>query len=137
MSTKPRLRCALMHRMLLLIAALVFFTGRLWAAPSYSAKGMVLTVDQLHRRVIISCQRIPGYMAAMVMPFSVGDPTELENLSPGTIIDFTLVAGEESPYAENIRIHEFETMEQDPLGARRLKLLNTIVDPAAQPQTIH
>ena len=38
---------------------------------------------------------------------------------PGTIIDFTLVSDKKSPYAENIRIHEFETMEQDPLNAHR------------------
>ncbi len=136
MPKKRTLRRPLIEPVLLFTAALVFFAGRGFGAPSYAAKGMVLTVDKLHRRVLISCQSIPGYMPATVVHFSVHEPTDLENLSPGTIIDFTLVADKKSPYAENIRIHEFETMEQDPLNAHRLNLLNTIVDPAAQPNTI-
>lgn len=110
----------------------MFFAACAWAGPPYSVKGIVLKVDKPHRTLVVSCQSIPGYMDAMVMPFSVHQPKELEGIAPGAAIDFTLVADEYAAYAEDIDIHDFETLEQDPLGARRLKLLDTIVAPAAQ-----
>jgi protein SCO1 len=125
---KKRLAC----RMLLFAAALICFAGRVWAGPPYAVKGIVLKVDKAHRTLVVSCQRIPGYMDAMVMPFSVHQAKELEGIVPGAAIEFTLAADERAAYAEDIHVHDFETLEQDPLGARRLKLLDTIVAPSAQ-----
>lgn len=127
-----RVTSRLARRMLAAAAALAFFAACVWAGPPYSVKGIVLKVDEAHLTLVVSCQSIPGYMDAMVMPFSVHQPKELEGIVPGAAIEFTLVAGESAAYAEDIHIHDFETLEQDPLGARRLKLLDTIVDPAAQ-----
>jgi protein SCO1/2 len=124
-------------RIVLLAAALIFFAACAWAGPPYSVKGIVLKVDKPHRTLVVSCQSIPGYMDAMVMPFSVHQSKELEGIVPGAAIEFTLVADERAAYAEDIHVHDFETLEQDPLGARRLKLLDTIVDPSAQAALIN
>jgi protein SCO1 len=124
-------------RLLLFAAAVALFANCVWAGPPYEVKGIVLKVDKLHRTLLVSCQSIPGYMDAMVMPFSVHKSKELEGIAPGAAIAFTLIADERAAYAEDIHVHEFETLEQDPLGARRLKLLDTIVAPSAQTPLIN
>ncbi len=63
------------------------------AEQRYSATGLVVDVDLTHQTLAISCQTIPGYMDAMVMPFSVHDAKVLMGLRPGLMVDFTLVAG--------------------------------------------
>jgi protein SCO1 len=124
-------------RFLFFLAVLIFYAGSAWADPSYSAKGIVLKVDKSHRTLVVSCQSIPGYMDAMVMPFSVHQPKELDGITPGASIEFTLVADENAAYAEDIHPRAFDTLEQDPLSARRLKLLDTIIAPAAQTRLIN
>jgi protein SCO1/2 len=121
----------------LLTAASIVFADCAWAGPPYSVKGIVLKVDKTHRTLVVSCQSIPGYMDAMVMPFSVHQSKDLEGIVPGVAVDFTLVADERAAYAEEIHVRDFETLEQDPLGARRLKLLDTIVAPSAQTPLIN
>jgi protein SCO1 len=123
-------------RAMLLMAALLLCAGQSWAARSYAARGLVLKVDKAHSSLLISCEKIPDFMDAMVMPFSVHDPQEMEELTAGTMIEFTLVVNETTPYIEKIRIHKYEGVEQDPLSARRLKLMTSIADTAAAPQRI-
>jgi protein SCO1 len=91
---------------------------------TYSVRGLVLKVDKAHQRFVASCESIPGYMDAMVMPYPVRDSKELEGLAPGTIIDFTLVVEREMAYAENIHVRRYQGVEQDPETTRRLKLLD-------------
>jgi protein SCO1 len=79
--------------------------------------------------MVVSCNTIPGYMDAMVMPFEVRDGKALDGLKPGTAVEFSLVVGQDSPYAENIHIRKFESAEQDPFTAHHLKALQTLVAP--------
>ena len=58
------------------------------------------------------------------MPYSVRNDKELDNLQPGAYVEFTLVVEKSASYAEGLRIHRFDSMEQEPLRARRLQLLN-------------
>ena len=88
--------------------------------------GMVLKVDQAHKTFTVSCQSIPGYMEAMIMPFEVREAKELDGLKPGMAVEFTLVVEKDSSHAEHVRIRRYESAEQDPLTARRLKFLNSI-----------
>jgi protein SCO1 len=112
--------------LLLFLLCLVPALG--WADKTYSASGLVLQVDKVHPSVVVSCREIPGYMEPMVMRFPVRDPKELGGLQPGTAVEFTLVAGKDSIYVENIHIRAYQTTEQDPSTARRLKLLNGMYD---------
>lgn len=95
-----------------------------WAAKKYAAHGLVIQIDRAHRSLLVSCDRIPGYMAAMMMPYAVRNEKQLDGLTPGTMIDFTLVVGKSAAYAERIRVVGFQSLEQDPLTTRRLKILN-------------
>jgi protein SCO1/2 len=89
----------------------------------YPAKGIVLAVDPQHRALTVSCDAIPGFMAAMKMPFTARDAKELAGISPGASIGFDLVVNRTSSYIRNIRVLKFENLEQDPLGAQRLKVV--------------
>ena len=102
-----------------------------WAGQQYAASGMVLKVDPAHKTVLVSCDTIPGYMNAMTMPFDVHDAKELDGLAPGAIVSFKLVVDQDSSYAEHIEVHPYESVEQDPMTARRLKLLSRLNSPDA------
>lgn len=110
-----------------LIFALLFVAAPVWATQQSTVSGMVLKVDPPHRTFVVSCQNIPGYMDAMIMPFEVRDAKELEGVTSGMTVNFTLA--KESNYAEQIKIHHYQSVEQDPLTARRLKLLNQLSHP--------
>ena len=66
-------------------------------------------------------------MRAMTMPFDVRSAADLEGLTPGAIVEFTLVVNEQSSHAQNIHVVRYESVEQDPFTASRLTLLNDIV----------
>lgn len=122
-------------------SALVLFAALLAVVPAfaqqkYAAKGLVLAVDKQHRTMTVSCDSIPNYMDAMVMPIEVRDAKELDGLARGAMIEFSLVADKEHPYAENVRIHAFDSLALDPLSARRLRLLDGVMDPSLAPDRI-
>jgi protein SCO1/2 len=96
---------------------------------TFDVRGLMLKIDKPGKSVLISCERIPGYMDAMVMPFAVRDVAELDNLNTGTLVDFRLVVDGNDSYVDNIRVHHYESVEADPLSARRLKVLAAISDP--------
>jgi protein SCO1/2 len=100
------------------------------AAERHPVTGIVLRVDRAHGTFEASCQEIPGYMAAMAMPFTVRDAATIAGLQPGADIDFTLVVEKNRSYAEGVRIHRYEPMEQEALRAHRLQLLQEAQDPA-------
>ena len=118
-----------MRSAVLAITTLVLVIGSSWASQEYSASGMVLKLDPSHKSFVVSCQAIPGLMNAMTMPFEVRSPKDLDGLALGTMVEFTLVVERETSYAKNIKIRSYESVEQDPLTARRLKLLNQLSDP--------
>ncbi len=120
-----------MNRWALLAAVLVLTASPVWAAQKYDVRGLVLTVDSLRKTMVVSCESIPGYMEAMTMPFTVREPRMLEGLQPGTTVEFTLVVGEDSSYADNVRARAFENLELDPTQARRMKILEKMVAPSS------
>jgi len=95
----------------------------------YSGRGLILKVDQVHKNVLVSSDAIPGYMEAMTMLYSVRDTKELQGISPGILVDFTLVVEPDTSFVEGIRVHKYQGLEPDPLTARRLKLLNQVANP--------
>lgn len=114
---------------LAVIAVLLLSACLAWGGEQkYAVKGMVIRVDAAHKTLDVSCQAIPGYMEAMLMPFTVRDAKELEGLVPGAMIQFTVVVGDESSYAQGIQVQSYQGLEVDPLTARRLKLLNKAIN---------
>jgi protein SCO1/2 len=112
-----------MKRVTILCVAACLFSTHAWAAERYAVTGIVLKIDRPHGTFVASCKAIPGYMAAMAMPFTVRDQKSLDGIEASTPVEFTLVVENGHTYAEGIRIHRYQPMEQEPLRARRLQLL--------------
>ena len=100
------------------------------AAQEYKVTGMVLTVDRSRSTFSASIQSIPGFMPAMAMPFEVRQRKDLDGLTPGAVVEFVLVVKGSSSHAERIRVVRYQSTEQDPLGASRLKLLTQVAGAA-------
>jgi protein SCO1/2 len=100
------------------------------AAQEYPVTGMVLKVDRSRNTFSASIQAIPGFMQAMTMPFEVRQRKDLDGLVPGAVVEFMLVVDQRSSHAERIRIMRYQSVEQDPLAASRLKLLTEIAGAA-------
>jgi protein SCO1 len=115
-----------MKRLGMLAACLLVSAGPRLMAQQFSVTGMVLEVDRSRKSFVASCEDIPGYMKAMAMPFQVRDAKALDGLAPGATVEFTLVVDKESSYAEHIEIRRYQSVEQDPLTAERLKQLNQL-----------
>jgi protein SCO1/2 len=109
-----------------LLSVLMLTTPTSAAAREYSVTGMVLAVDPSRATFTASIREIPGFMRAMAMPFTVRRPKELAGLVPGTVVEFVLVVDATSSRAERLRIVRYESVEQDPLAANRLKLLTEL-----------
>jgi protein SCO1/2 len=98
--------------------------------------GMVLRVDAAKRSVVISHEAVRGLMPAMTMPFDVQDVKELNGLIPGAIVSFTLVLAKDTSHIERVKVVRYQSVEQDPLTARRLQLLRTITGTAPKPMPV-
>jgi protein SCO1 len=113
-----------MKRVLLLLALLLACLPAVAAAAMrYPVTGLILSIDQPHRSFTASCTEIPGYMKAMVLPIPVLDVKALTGLKPGMFVDFTLVVEKDRSWAENVHVHEYENLAQEPLLVRRLQML--------------
>jgi protein SCO1 len=125
-----------MKRIFLLCVALLASGYSNLSAQTYTARGLVLKIDKPHRSLLISCEEIPNVMEAMVMPFSVRNPQEIDQLSVGAMIEFTLVADGQTSYIQGIHVRQYQGQQQDPLTAQRLKLMSGILDAAATPKEL-
>ena len=68
----------------------------------YSLTGRVVSIDKPTRSINVDGDAIPGFMAAMTMPYQVKDAAVLEKLSPGDQIKAEIVMGNDGAYLENI-----------------------------------
>jgi protein SCO1/2 len=69
---------------------------------SYAARGVVEKINPDHHHITIHHEDIPGYMMSMTMEFYVKDSHELEGLSAGDQITFTLVVDNERSWVEHL-----------------------------------
>ena len=119
------------------LLAAIFTRESAWGSQKYDVTGVLLQVDREHQTISVSCQEIPGYMDAMVMPFTVRDPKMLSGLEPGMSIDFSLVVDKDSSHAESIRARPFESLELDPTQARRYKLMENAIASRSSADILH
>jgi protein SCO1/2 len=106
-----------MRAMILIIVALVCLGMLTACGPSRSAKqaddkgakryvltGRVVSIDKPTQSMSVDGDAIPGFMAAMTMPYQVKDASVLDKLSPGDQIKGEIVVGNEGAYLENIAL---------------------------------
>jgi protein SCO1 len=68
----------------------------------YALTGRVVAIDKASQSITIDGDEIPGFMAAMTMPYQVKDAGALDKLSPGDQIKAEIVLGNDEAYLENI-----------------------------------
>lgn len=70
----------------------------------YHLVGKIVSIDAAQSTVMVDGQAIPGFMAAMVMPYPVRTVSQLNGLAPGDEITADVVVNEtdSSAYLENI-----------------------------------
>ena len=106
-----------------LTSIIVLSAGALAAPTHDSASGMVVKINPPTSTIIVSCDPISGKTTERVRAFSVRDRNRLQSLRPGDTAQFTITTEDRNTYADDLTVKKFETVETDPLQARRLKLL--------------
>ena len=91
-----------MHACAGTIALMVAFAAAACTSPppprQYEVKGQILSIDPERQEVLVNHEDIPGFMAAMTMPYKVNDPALLEGKAPGDLFTATLVVEEVDAY---------------------------------------
>lgn len=67
----------------------------------YDLKGKVVSVDRSRREVTVDHETIPGFMEAMVMPFTLKDADALRVVEAGDQIQATLVVADDGYWLES------------------------------------
>ena len=79
-------------------------TAQADAVTNYPVRGVVQALRPDGKTVVIKHEEIPGYMAAMTMPFDVKDTNELRGLKPGDTVDFRMRVTEKDGWIDRLRV---------------------------------
>lgn len=109
--------------------ALLCNLGFAHAQQIHSARGMITAIDAPHRKLVISCNEVRGYMAPMEMEFVADSPTDLTPLKQGSVVTFTMVEAQGIFRAKDIRVAPTANLESEPLQAGQLSMLHKTLTP--------
>ena len=70
---------------------------------TYAVRGVIQEIPPDFQHVRVKHEKIPDYMAAMTMDFSVKDTNALAGFAPGDQITFTLVVTADDDWIENLK----------------------------------
>ena len=126
----------MIRRLMTTLAIIGLAAVRLRAADHHSVQGMLLSIDTAKHVITVSCDPIPGYMEAMVMPFAVRDSAVLRDLHPGANVRFTTTEKAHQEYAEGIQVVAYANYEAEPTEAARLTFLHQAVAPQSMEKAI-
>ena len=68
----------------------------------FALRGTVVSIDRPQERIVVDHEDIPGFMAAMAMPYPVAEPRLLDAAAPGDQITADVVVTDTSAHLENI-----------------------------------
>jgi protein SCO1/2 len=77
-------------------------TAPLAEVKRYHLEGKVVSIDREHKRLVIDHKDIPGFMAAMTMPYPVVDEATLDRAHPGDQITADVVMTGNEIHLENV-----------------------------------
>jgi protein SCO1/2 len=69
---------------------------------AFAARGVIEQIAPDHHQVTIHHETIPGYMMEMTMDFPVNDTAELDGLTPGDKITFTLHVSQDRDWVSDL-----------------------------------
>lgn len=85
-------------------------------AQRYTVRGRVVEAPEAGT-VTVEHEAIPGYMAAMTMPFTARAPAELDGLAPGDAVQFTYVVAGTSSWITNVEKLPDDAVAEHPAKA--------------------
>jgi protein SCO1/2 len=88
-------------QLLLFVLFAATFAAR-GATRSFVVHGMALKIEPNQKTIVIQHDAIPGYMAAMTMPFQVKNPSLLQGIKPGDAVSFTLIVTDTEGWIESL-----------------------------------
>ncbi len=68
----------------------------------YHLEGTAVSIDRQQKRIVVDGKDIPGFMAAMTMPYPVADDQTLDRVKPGDQITADVVAGGKDMHLDNV-----------------------------------
>jgi protein SCO1 len=71
-------------------------------ARHYKLVGKVVSIDNSQSSITVDSQAVPGFMDAMIMPYTVHNAQELTTLSPGDEITADIVVTNDGAYLQHI-----------------------------------
>lgn len=92
-----------MKRYWLLTALAAFFTWTTANADVFAVRARIESVSAGGNGFVAAHEAIPGLMDAMIMPFEVRDPAEIEEIEPGDLVTFEFVVEKGGSYARNLK----------------------------------
>ncbi len=85
-------------------------------AQRYTVRGRVVEAPKAGT-LTVEHEAIPGYMAAMTMPFTAKDPAELDGLTPGDAVQFTYVVAGTSAWIADVEVLPDDAVAEHPAEA--------------------
>jgi protein SCO1/2 len=73
-------------------------------AKRYSLKGKVISVDKNAGTANIDGEAIPGFMDAMIMPYTFKPPAMIDQLQPGDSITADVIVDSDKYWLENVKV---------------------------------
>ena len=68
----------------------------------YHLKGTVISLDRRQKSIVVDHEAIPGFMAAMTMPYPVMDNKVFDEVNPGDQITADVVVTDQDTHLENV-----------------------------------
>jgi protein SCO1/2 len=90
------------------------------AAQHYQLTGKVVTIDRPGLSLVIDGDAVPGFMAAMAMPYKVKNASELSSLVPGDSITAVIVLQNNDYWLENLRVTKHSSTPPVPASGLHL-----------------
>src|SRR5438445_2648665 len=95
----------------------------------YHLRGTIVQVDKPQQHLVVNHADIPGFMAAMTMPYPVADERTLDQVAVGDQITADVVVGTRGIHLENVLVVKKSDGKTSPPGAQ----LTPSEQPAAVP----
>jgi protein SCO1/2 len=73
---------------------------------SFQAVGVVVSLDQENRSIVIDHEELPGFMAAMKMRFTLSDPSLFQGVKADDKVNFTITPTESRYVITELRVLE-------------------------------
>ena len=107
---------------ILLLASALLLANTLHAAEkvqSFQVRGVVRELRPDKKEMVIKHETIPGYMEAMVMPFTVRESKSFKHVKPGDRVTFRLNVTDAADWIESITVEGHDKARPNTDGEHR------------------